>query len=367
MHKRIVFVLFGLAFMILGCTEQGPTPVAPTEEVGAGIAPEVEAQAWAILEQIGWPLEASEGELARAGMGQSHENPTRVFEFERAVITEDVVHYSFNVPTGPGEYDRIGVHRVVRESSPYHPVRTDEALFLLHGDLKRFETMFTPGRFSPDLADDFGIAVYLAQNGVDVWGIDQAWNFVPPEETDFSFFANWGLQREVDHLEIGLGIARTLRFLTGNGLDKMLLLGYSSGSATGYALLNQESQWPAWRRQVRGFIAADFGVRTDDPDWLTLAQGLVAQYQAVYDAGQYQDPIGFLQDAAFRARTDPDGASPYAPGLTNLQFALFVGGGPIFAPSAAHYHAPILEGGFPSDFQFVTIDQWLDFLTASAF
>ena len=83
-------------------------------------------------------------------------------------------------------------------------------------------------------------------------------------------------------------------------------------------------------------------------------------------SGQYEDPILFLQDIAHRARTDPDGASPYFPGFTNWQTALFFGGGPIFGPVFTHYHAPIVEGGLPVGFQFVTIDQWLDFITASA-
>ena len=188
----------------------------------------------------------------------------------------------------------------------------------------------------------------------------------PREETDYSFFANWGLQREVDHLAQGLEIARTARLMTGNGTDQMLLLGYSSGAATGYALLNEETQLPPGHRQVKGYIAADFGVRSSDPDWLAMGQGLVELNEQLYDSGQYEDPIYVFQDIAMLARTDPAGDSPFFPGFTNMQLALFYGGGEIFAPTKAHYHAPVVEDGLPVSFQFVTVGQWLDFITASA-
>ena len=59
----------------------------------------------------------------------------------------------------------------------------------------------------------------------------------------------------------------------------MLLLGYSSGAATGYAYLNQETRMPYGLRQVKGFIAADLGVRSDDPDWLSMGEGLLPGFR----------------------------------------------------------------------------------------
>jgi hypothetical protein len=365
MQKRTIFLLFTFALLAFGCSERASMPLAPAGEETIGIEADVQAQAWGLVQQAEWSVETSKSDMDQLGLKGSPQRPAPPLNFKRTVIADDVVHYSAIVRTGPGVYDKIGIHRVVREDHPCHPIRTQKAFFMLHGDLKRFETMFIPGLFSSHLPDDFGIAVFLARNDVDVWGIDQAWNFVPREATDFSFFADWGIQKEVDHLEVALGIARVARVITGNGLDKMLLLGYSSGSATGYALLNQESQWPAGRRQVKGFVSADMGVKSDDPDWLTSWAGWLEYYQGLYDAGQYQDPIYIFADVAMLARTDPGGDSPYIPGLTNWQCALFYGGGQIFGNVASHYHAPVLEDGLPVDFQFITIDQWLDFITAT--
>ncbi|MFB3907641.1 MAG: hypothetical protein ACE15D_04475 [Candidatus Eisenbacteria bacterium] len=301
-------------------------------------------------------------EMARA---VTMDSQNLVYDFDREVITGNIVHYSATLQTGPGPYDRIGIHRVVRETRPFRPVRTRKALFMLHGDLKRFETMFLPGQYSPNLPDDFGIAAYLARHDIDVWGIDQAWNFIPPEETNFSFFQDWGIQKEADHLSLAVEVARLSRWMTGNDLDRILLLGYSSGCVTGYALLNEEAQMPEDERQIKGYIAADCGVRSDNQDWIDSCLPFVSLFQSIYDSGQYQDPLIF-RDVSDRARTDPDGASPYIPGLTNLQCALFFGGGQIWPPTWAHYHAPVMQEGLPVDLQFVTIDQWLDFLDNTA-
>jgi len=363
MKKRVVFLLLGLAIVVFGCSqERDLSPVAPLDQG----TPTFDAAAFAraMARQAGWPIETEEAD-AVAGQPLAHGEDPPVLDFERTVITGHIVHYSMQVPVGPGQYDVIGIHRVVRENRPGRPIKTHKALFMLHGDLKNFATMFLPGQFSPHLPSDFGIAVYLAEHNIDVWGISQGWNFVPAEETDFSFFADWGIQREVDHLSAGLSIAREARALSGNGLHPMLLLGYSSGCVTGYALLNEEAQQPESERQVKGYIAADCGVRSDDEDWLACWEMWVPWYQELYDSGQYQDILQF-RDAAFRARTDPDGPSPYLPGYTNWQCAMFFGGGLLFAPAVARYHAPILEDDFPVGFQHITTDQWLDFMENAA-
>lgn len=364
--RRSKFVIPSLLAILLiyGCSQEQGAPMAPLadRDSGAGYAPETMASE--LVRACDW---LEEGEALPRDVGEALKSGGAglVGQFEREVISGNIVHYSATVQTGPGRYDRIGIHRVVRESRPYRPVRTEKALFLLHGDLKDFEGMFIPGQFSPNLPDDFGLAVFLARNGIDVWGMDQAWNLVPREETDFSFFEGWGLAKEADHLATGLAVARLSRWLTGNGLDRMLLLGYSSGCMTGYTLLNEEAQLPARLRQVKGYIAADCGVRSDDPAWIENNLGWVDLYQSLYDGGQFQDPL-ITRDVSVLARTDPDGDSPFAPGLTNHQFALFMGGGPLFPPTQIHYLAPVLQDGLPAGFQFVTVDQWLDFIENTA-
>ena len=357
------------SMMWAGCVLLLPTIVACQRDPGFAPGPaELDDSATTAADQAaadlialaGW--EPSDG----AAVDAVAEKARLVLEFEREVIVEDVAHYSAQIQVGPGEYDRIGLHRVVRERYPGRPIKTHQNVFLQHGDLKDFEGMFIPGQYSPNLPDDFGLAVYLAQRDVDVWGIDQNWNLVPAEETDFAFMEDWSLQGQVDNLGFALAVARAVRLKTSIGNGRMLLLGYSSGAMTGLALLNQESQLPPGHRLVTGFICADLAMKTSDPDFQAFMCARAASYQALYDAGQYHEPLP-LQYFAHLARTAPDEQSPFAPpGITNLQFVIIVGGGPNFGATSIHYHAPTLAGGLPDGFQLVTVDQWLDFLANTA-
>ena len=94
MQKRIFILLFGLVFLAAGCAERGTTPVVPTEQETLGVSADVEAQAWALLEQANWAMEASEDELDQAGVGEVTGGHIRLSDFERTVITGNIVHYS---------------------------------------------------------------------------------------------------------------------------------------------------------------------------------------------------------------------------------------------------------------------------------
>lgn len=238
---------------------------------------------------------------------------------QRRVLTGDVVEYTFDVRVGSGPYDVIGLHRVVRESAPFEPAGTGESVLLLHGDIWGFQAAF--------LSDPVrNLPVLLAQNGVDVWGIDQRWTRVPASTTDFSFMQGWGLSHDVHDLYIALSVARGVRLFTGNGFDRMDLLGWSRGGIVGYAYLNAETQVPGGLRNVNGFIPVDIYLKTDDEGFRQAACRRSAAQEAGYAAGQFANASGSLvQTIALLATVDPTGASPIFPGLTNYQAALLTG------------------------------------------
>ena len=304
-----------------------------------------------------WPLErevAADGVSPR-GLG--------VHGYYRHVIAGDIAHYSFTVRIGSGPYDRIGIHRVVKELAPNRPIRTSKALFFQHGDAKNFVGMMLPGLNSPSTPRDFGMAVYLAENNVDVWGIDQAWNLVPDDVSDFTFMSNWGLDKQQKDLRRAMSIARLARYLTGSPLDKINLAGYSSGVATGFAALNAEAL-AGPRGQVKGFIPIDLAIKTDDQGMIDV---FIAEYnrtKALMDNGDFQDFIPFRLLGQL-ARNNPDEESPVFPGFTNLQAALFLGAGNIFGETHSHYLAGVWENGLPVDLQFLTQEQWFDFMEAA--
>jgi hypothetical protein len=126
---------------------------------------------------------------APAAEAQSFAASAQAFSnVERRVLTANVAEYSFKIRVGSGPYDEIGVHRVVKEIAPNVPARASKAVFLAHGDIWNFRGAFLAGAQT--------LPVFLAQNGVDVWGIDFRWTLVPATVTDFSFMQGWDLQQD---------------------------------------------------------------------------------------------------------------------------------------------------------------------------
>ncbi|HYG63370.1 MAG TPA: hypothetical protein VEL74_12370, partial [Thermoanaerobaculia bacterium] len=117
------------------------------------------------------------------------EGECTVTSAERRVLRGDIAEYSFDVRVGAGPYDVIGVHRVVRESAPNEPVKTAQAVLFAHGDIWNFDAAFLA---NPQQA----LPVFLAQNGLDVWGIDFRWTRVPASVTDFTFMKDWGIEQD---------------------------------------------------------------------------------------------------------------------------------------------------------------------------
>jgi hypothetical protein len=331
--------------------------VAPADPEPSTAAIDVEAVAAEIARTTGWALDP---EVA-VPEPDAKRRPF-VLDFEREEIGDGIYHYFFVIDTGPGEFDQIGLHRVVREQAPFRPIRSRTSIFLQHGDIKDFKGMFLPGLNSPRQPDDLGFAVHLAQADLDVWGIDQAWALVPADVTDFGFMADWGLDRAMDDLEIGIAVARTLRLFTGNGWRKMQLLGYSSGAATGMAYLEREAQRPRGLRHVNAFVAADYGLVSNDPGWQAATCGDVAIIEEEIAAGLVQFPNPFV---AFGppALDDPAGDSELIPGFTNLQAALALGVYQAYDDLGYHFLAGTFDqDGVPTGLQYTEVDDWIDFM-----
>src|SRR5215213_4339676 len=238
---------------------------------------------------------------------------------ERRQLAGNIIEYFFRIPVGKGQYDFIGIHRVVKERAPWRPVRTSRALMMAHGDIWGFRAAFlTP--------PNHNLPVFLAGNGIDVWGIDFGWSLLPATGVDFAALRNWGIERDARDLGLALALARGVRFATNEGAGKMFLLGWSRGGQISYAYLDRESQLPARLQQVRGFIPVDVYLKTDVEE---LRQAACTRYQGrlqVWEGGTLQSANGILiRTIAVLAGSDPNGASPILPGFTNRQAALAVG------------------------------------------
>src|ERR1051325_8732772 len=243
---------------------------------------------------------------------------------ERRALTGDVAEYTFTVRTGSGPYDEIGIHRVVKETAPGNPVAAADALFMAPGDIWNFRAAFLTGAHP--------LPLFLAEHGVDVWGIDYRWTRVPASAADTSFMSTWGIAQDASDLQFAMSVARHARAITGSGFGKLALLGWSRGGQIGYAALDAETQLPPGQRNVEGFIPVDIYLKTNDPQLAAAACQRRQASEATIAAGGYANPVGGLVAVLGQlAALDPNGSSilngpPFnLPGYTNREAGLLVG------------------------------------------
>lgn len=175
------------------------------------------------------------------------------------------------------------------------------------------------------------------------------------------------MDNQIENLRTGLAIARFTRLLSGSGFGQMNLLGYSAGAMIGYSYLNDEAARPALLRHVNGFVCADmvFKYSAEEEAYRVWTCGDVAYLEDVWNNGGYQNNISF-QDLGWRAAHDPDGESPYIPGLTNLQAALFMTGATYqvwLVNDWWHYFGTYQDtDGMPTGLRFLTTPNMTDFM-----
>jgi hypothetical protein len=290
------------------------------------------------------------------------------FTLERTPITAEVAHYQLDLPVGPGEHDVIRLHRIVRERWPWLPAAAPRAVFLVHGDAWAFEANYLRSLATPAIPDSENVSVFLAERGIDVWGIDFRWALVPAETTDLSFMADWGFATSLGDLDLALAVVRSVRALTGSGFGKLHLLGWSRGGQLGWAQLGAETQRPAALRHVRGFIAMDHTFKTDDE---AIRLGNCASYasvQAQLDAGEVASSFGVVAEIGDLATTAPGDPSPYFPSLSNAELAEWLGAS-VAGGSIPYLHS---VGGLVDPDTFVTEllytapAQWFAYLSGVA-
>ena len=317
---------------------------------------------WVVLLLIGstqWTWAQNQGLPGRQGPFA----PGTITHVDRTVLHDDIVHYRYTVVVGPGQFDKVWLHRVVKEPQPHHPVRTVDGVLLLPGSPNFFESIFMAPLISSVPAWDRSIAVFLAENNIDVWGMDYAWALVPAETTNLDFMKRWGMEKDIQHTGTGLSVARQIRLITGQGFGPLHVLGFCYGGQIAYSLAAKETQDSRSSRSIKGIIVGDIPMKFQEKTIRDYYCSNMAVYQAMLDAGEYSDDTGLLlKQVSDGALSDPDGESPIIPGLTNYQTALFVGatGNP---PISWHFVGGYFDAnGIPTDLPYTEARLWLDFL-----
>ncbi len=308
--------LLALAPVAVGCSappERGPDAAAPP--AGDASADPVADEAAARAELV-----------ATAGGACPPSNQACVVtNLRRTPLRDGIVEYSLELKVGPGEFDRIGLHRVARERAPFRPVAAKAGVFMVHGDAWPFNPLFVGGRPKAPAARAVSAALHFAERGIDVWGIDRRWVQSPADATDLSFMQDWTFGAQVKDIGVGLGVARALRALTGSGAGPMHLLGFSRGAALTYAYADAETQLPPALRQIKGIVPVDYAYKYDpaDPDGLgALSCQNHADYLGFFNDGFVGYSNEFFAQLGALAESDPSGESPFDPALTNANFAV---------------------------------------------
>ena len=256
-------------------------------------------------------------------------------------VVDGIYESIYSVRTGNGAYDRIQLHRVVKQERD-EPRETKKAVMLVHGDVWGFDAAFMPAE-----SHEHSLPVYLARQGADVWGVDRAWTLVPQSTTDFAFMRDWGLQHDIDDVSAALDTAQKIR----KDHARFAVLGWSRGAWILYGLVNEEAKRPCGRRRVKGAIPFDGAFKFSDPGAVAFVCGQAAALEASLDAGQFASDFTVWPPLGSLAEEHPDDPSPLlGPRFTNRQAALQIGAavfalfGPSFTPQ---YH--FVAGIFPND------------------
>ncbi|WP_394828183.1 hypothetical protein [Pendulispora albinea] len=279
-----------------------------------------------------------------------------ITELTREHVAGDVYHYAFVLSVGETPNAKLRIHRVAREIRPWQPRPARDAVLLLHGDFATFVTNFAPSLGSPP-SPGTGLSVYLAERGIDVWGVDRRWARVPATSTDTSDFGDMGVAQEIDDIGRALGIARVVRAATGGGAGQLILSGFSHGGQLAYAYASTEAKRPARERHVKGLVPLDvYAAIAPEDEALRKAACNSRDFerQALAD-GIVDADNGFVLDLGGRALAAPNAPSPYfeALQLTNREALLHMVGQtyrlfeplpPLYAPRY-HLASGVIERG----------------------
>lgn len=294
----------------------------------------------------------------------------RILKITRSTLSGKVAHYQFLVRMGSGPFDVVRIHRVVKESRRFRPMRTKGNVFMVHGSSQDFDDIFLrPGVETPNQQNSS--PYFLASQNIDVWGIDLGWTLVPLETTDFSFMKEWGTTKDTGHVMKSMAIARLVRGLTRQGFGRMHLLGFSYGGNIAYSAAIKETQQHQILRDIKGIIPTDWAMlyAPEDDEYRDNICSNGQAAEANYSDGIYHTSNGAVFAAAGQAAlSDPTGDSPFAPGFTNYQFAIFAAAVPGPLPQAPNWHflGGEFDGETPTGLLYTDTERWFKLLVSLA-
>ena len=159
--------------------------------------------------------------------------------------------------TPNGQYDKIGLHRLVKTGTTPKGV-----VFVLPGLFGSGEKLISnPPNDNFTMTENYSQPLYWANRGFDVYSIDYRTHFIPSNfnASQLSFIADWGLEQFFSDIKESVDKAKDV-----SGVKKMFMAGQSMGGNWAQYYAAQYGQ-----DDLRGIILLDPSGRT------TLAKNLV--------------------------------------------------------------------------------------------
>lgn len=298
--------------------------------------------------------------------------------------------------------DRLEV--MPRESSfpifIYHvqpqTVSNGPAVLMLSGDAWGFGPAFLGE--TPDGFINPSAAIFLAEQGFDVWGIDYRWVGVAPETTlssntnrkkpahnsisanisssnDLSAFDHWDTAFHLEDIKFALNVIRAIRARSGQS-DKTIAMGWSRGVQYALALASEEALMSESERSIQGLALVDFAMvlPRNDAAKKTACQ-LYQKYQIQIDMGITATASGktvaALGEWAVTAPDEPSalGAALGLEDYSNLEAALYFGAATseFYAPTSYyHYVAADFDVDRKAKLRNTSDAVYLDFLRSAS-
>ena len=256
----------------------------------------------------------------------------QVVQFSKQELGHNVAYYKALIKIGPGDYDVIGLNRLVREGGDALPVHTVGSFFFIHGSSEDFHMAM--------ISLHGGLGVFLADRNIDVWGIDLRNVQIPVTVTDLSFAADWGFNIQIQDTLLATRIARWVRALTGQDWGQIILGGHSSGAALTFAAANAEAVLSPKDRDIAAIIPIDimYKLPPDATEQSDMSCGFSELYKEFVNSGIFFfDDLASIKMAQL-AKTDPNGISPDGAPLTNWQYFM-ENAGALWFPGIYPIHA----------------------------
>jgi len=287
----------------------------------------------------------------------------QVLDVSREELSSDLIYYRALIKVGSGDSDVIALNHVVLERRRGVQARTVGSLFFIHGSAGQFRMLLVVPHGGN------GLAVFLGKHNIDMWGIDLRNVQIPADAVQLPNAHDWNLGLQINDVRLGTRIARWVRALTGQGIDRIILGGHSAGATVGFAVVNAEATVPKLQRDIAGFIPMDMVYKL--PSWATdqiqTSCARATASKSANDAGTYLSSNLATIAMAKLAQSDPNGVSPSNPSLTNQQYMLKTASALQFWPAYPFHRWAVVsdESGVPSEGTYTTTKDIADMLASS--